>query len=102
MKTFTTILATLALSTAFALAADEKPATGAKGGEGKKRDPEEAFKKLDTNKDGSVSLEEFKAGPMGKRNPDKVDEFFKKRDKDASGSLSLEEFKAERPKKNKE
>ena len=102
MKTFTTILATLALSSAFALAADEKPAGGAKAGDDKKRNPEETFKKLDTNNDGALSLEEFKAGPMGKRNPDKVDEFFKKHDKDSNGSLSLEEFKADRPKKNKE
>ena len=52
------------------------------------------FKKLDTNSDSAVSLEEFKAGPMAKRNPDKAEENFKKRDKDSNNSLSLEEFKA--------
>jgi hypothetical protein len=42
MKSLTTVLATLALTAAFAVAADEKPA--AAKGEKPKRDPEEVFK----------------------------------------------------------
>ncbi len=89
MKSLVTVLAGLALCTSVSVAADEKAA-----GDKPRRDPEAMFKKLDTNDDKSVSLEEFKAGPMAKRNPDKADENFKKRDKDSNNSLSLEEFKA--------
>lgn len=64
-----------------------------------KMDPAEAFKKMDTNADASVTLEEFKASPRWKKNADKADEAFKKRDKDSDGKLTLEEFtaKPERP-----
>ena len=122
MKSFTTLLATLAVGTAFAVAADEKPAGDAKAGDAKaakageakpgnaksadakpgentRRNPEEAFKKLDANGDNAVTLEEFKAGPAAKRNPERADEMFKRRDKDGDGKLTLEEFKAPRPEK---
>ena len=89
MKSLVSTLAGLAVCTSIAIAAEEKPAA-----EKPKRDPEAMFKKLDANTDGSLNLEEFKAGPMAKRNPDKADENFKKRDKDSDGKLSLEEFKA--------
>ncbi len=64
-----------------------------------KMDPAAAFKKMDSNADGSVTLEEFKASPRWKKNADKADEAFKKRDKDSDGKVTLEEFtaKAERP-----
>lgn len=55
--------------------------------------PEEAFKKMDKNADGKVSLEEFK----GKRDGDKAaaaEKRFKMLDKDSDGSLTLDEFKA--------
>ena len=106
MKTITTILATLALGATLAIAADEKPAAPAKDGDAKpaakgdakadkpKADPAEVFKKLDTNGDGKISLEEWKAGPMGKKDPAKAEEIFKKKDKDGDGSLTLEEFSA--------
>ena len=107
MKSFTTLLATLAVGTAFAVAADEKPAGDAKAadakpGENTRRNPEEAFKKLDTNGDNAVSLEEFKAGPAAKRNPERADDMFKRRDKDGNGKLTLEEFKAPRAAAKKE
>jgi Ca2+-binding EF-hand superfamily protein len=98
MKSLTTVLATLALSAAFAVAADEKPATKA---DKPKRSPEEAFKKLDANSDGSVTAEEFKAGPLAKRAPDRADAFFKSHDKDNDGKLSLEEYKTRPAKKEK-
>jgi hypothetical protein len=59
-----------------------------------KPNPEAAFKKLDTNSDGSLSLDEFKASPRGRKNPAKAEEVFKKLDADSNGSVSLEEFKA--------
>lgn len=103
MKRFTTILATIAFG-ATAFAADEKPAAGAPDaakGEKKKHNPEEIFGKLDANADKKVSLDEFKAGPMGKKDPAKAEEIFKKKDKDSDGSLSLEEFSAHGPKGEK-
>lgn len=107
MKSLTTILAVLAVSSSLALAADEKaaekPAAEKAAGdktaqkeEGPRRDPEAMFKKLDTNNDGSISKEEYLAGPFGKRDATRAEESFKKRDKDGNGSLSLEEFKAPR------
>ena len=94
MKTLTSILSALALSTAFATAAAES----AKG-ERKKGDPEAMFKKLDADSNGGVSLEEFKASPRAKKNPAKADEAFKKRDTNNDGSLSLDELKGQRRKK---
>lgn len=66
-----------------------------------KMDPAEVFKKMDSNADGSVSLEEFKASPRWKKDAAKADEAYKKRDKDSDGKLTLEEFSAkpERPAK---
>lgn len=96
MKSF---LLSLLLVPAIAMAADNgKPKKPGKGGD-KKPNPESAFKKLDTNSDSSVSLEEFKAGPLGKKDPAKAEEVFKKRDKDSDGKLTFDEFKAHGPKK---
>jgi Ca2+-binding EF-hand superfamily protein len=64
----------------------------------KKPDPEAQFKRLDTNNDSKLTVEEFK----GKRTGDKAtkaEEQFKKRDKNGDGFLSLEEFKAGMKKK---
>jgi Ca2+-binding EF-hand superfamily protein len=104
MKLITSVLAALALGTTLSFAADEKkpaaaePAkTEAKPGEKKadgekpKRDPAEAFKKLDANNDSKVSLEEFKAKA---KDAAKAEEAFGKKDKDGDKNLTLEEFSA--------
>jgi len=63
----------------------------------KHRDPEKAFKKLDGDGNGAVSLEEFKASPRAQKNPERAEEIFKKIDSDGNGGISLGEFKAHRP-----
>ena len=87
--------------------ADAKPAEPAadagKKGAGKKphASPEEMFKKMDANNDGSVSLEEFKTVGIGKKDPAKGEEIFKKRDKDSDGKITKEEFAPARKGKKK-
>lgn len=91
MKKLITILAALAVSVSFATAADAAKKEAKKAGAGT---AEERFKKLDTNGDGFISLEEFKASPGGQKAGEKADEIFKKKDKDGDGKLSPEEFAA--------
>ena len=67
-----------------------------------KKDPAAAFQKLDTNGDGSVSLDEFKASKRAQKNPEKAEKGFNRKDTDKNGSLSQEEFTAKpMPKKKK-
>ncbi|MEI6607811.1 MAG: EF-hand domain-containing protein, partial [Verrucomicrobiota bacterium] len=47
---------------------------------------------LDTNADGLLSLEEFKAGPAGQKSTTKAEEYFKLLDKNSDGNVTLEEF----------
>ncbi len=97
MKATITLLSAMAIATS--LSFGEEPAGPPKGpgGPGKHPEPEVIFKKLDTNSDGAVSLDEFKAGPRAKKDPEKAAEIFKKIDADSNGSISLEEFKSHRP-----
>lgn len=100
MKSYIYTLSTLAIATSLSFAQD-KPAgppkgPGGPGGAGKPN-PEEIFKKLDTGADGSLSLAEFKAGPMGQKDPAKAEEIYKKIDANGDGSVTMEEFKAHRP-----
>ena len=100
MKLLLTILTAMAAALTVSFSADEAKPKG-EGKEKPKADPEVAFKKLDKDADGAVSLDEFKASPRGQKEPAKAEEYFKKKDKDSNGKLSLEEFKAGGPKKDK-
>jgi len=98
MKSIMPLLAVLAIGSTLALA-DEKPAAPAAGDATTtpakpKRDPAESFKKLDANGDGKLTLEEFLAGPQGKKDPDKAKAYFQKVDKDNTGSITLEQWVA--------
>lgn len=101
MKSITSLLAVLAVGSTLALA-DDKPAAPAAPAAGAdatapakpKRDPAESFKKLDANGDGKLTLEEFLAGPQGKKDPDKAKAYFQKLDKDNTGSITLEQWVA--------
>lgn len=98
----TTLFALLAVPfLATSLHAEDKPATppappAAKPGQPAKprATPEEIFKKIDTNSNSSVTLEEFKALPRFKKDASKADEIFKKKDTNSDSKLTLEEFTA--------
>ena len=87
----------VALLLGFALAFGSSAAFAAKP----KTSPEDLFKKLDSNNDGKLSLEEFKAGPAAQKDPTKAEAKFKKMDTNNHGFLTLEEFKAGMEKKPK-
>ena len=88
MKSCIQILGIIALATSLSFGEDKAPK------EKKTPDPEKTFKKLDTDNNGSLSLEEYKASPMGTRAGDKAEPKFKKLDTDGNGSVNLDEFKA--------
>lgn len=93
MKAITSILSILALSVTLQAAdgdAPKKPEAGK--GDKPKATPEERFKALDKDGNGSVSKEEWLAGPMGKKDATKAGEMFTRLDKDSNGSLSKEEM----------
>jgi hypothetical protein len=61
-------------------------------------EPAEAFKKMDSNNDGKLSLDEYKS-VVGKKDPARAEERFKKLDKNGDGALTQDEFAAPAPKK---
>ena len=98
MKSGIFTLSALAIATSLTLAQEPPKGGGGPGGPKRERpNPEVIFKKLDANNDGSISLEEFKAGPRAQKDPAKAEEIFKKIDADGDGKVTLEEFKAHRP-----
>jgi hypothetical protein len=95
MKTTIATLSALAIATSLSFAQDKPP--GPPKGADKHPSPEEIFKKIDTDKNGSINLEEFKASPRGQKDAVKAEEIFKKIDADKDGNVTPEEFKAKRP-----
>jgi hypothetical protein len=92
-------LGALLLSASLALAAEgDKPGKPGKppgeGGDRPRPNPEEMFKKADTNGDGSISKEEFLATPRAKENAERAEKMFTAKDKDKDGKLTKEEFAA--------
>lgn len=85
MKTHLLLVSLLALPFSLVSAADPsapKP----------KRDPAQVFKTADSNGDGSISLDEFKASTVGQIDRARVESVFKKKDADSDGKLTLTEY----------
>jgi len=100
MKAITSILSILALAATLNAAdgdAPKKPEAGK--GDKPKMSPEERFKALDKDSNGTISKEEFMASPGAKKDAAKAGEMFTKMDKNTDGSLSKEEMT---PKKKKD
>jgi Ca2+-binding EF-hand superfamily protein len=90
MKLFFAVAAVAFVSVTVAWGQDEK------AGEehGPRRTPEEMLKKLDTNNDGKISLDEWKAGPRSQKDPARAQEMFTKLDANHDGFITLDELKA--------
>lgn len=83
MKSIATLLAVVALGAGSVYAVDlTKP----------KHESAETFKQLDKNNDGALTIDEYKAGPAGMKDPAKAEETFKKHDKNHDGKLTQDEF----------
>lgn len=85
------ILSTIvfALSSSFA----ETPAATSSGQQTSTKEGE-FFKKLDTNGDGALSVDEFKNGLSAQTNSAAVEEYFTKLDSNGDGTVSLMEYTA--------
>ena len=88
MKSCIQILGIIALATSLSFGEDKAPK------EKKAPNPEKAFAKIDADNSGSITLEEYKASPMGTKLAEKAEPKFKKLDTDGNGSVNLDEFKA--------
>lgn len=50
------------------------------------------FKNFDTNGDGGISLEEYKAGMVGNMAPERMEKVFHEKDRNKDGKLHLDEL----------
>ncbi len=89
MKTFVTILNTIAIALSGALAQ-----TNTETSRTQKSSREAFFKKLDANGDGVVTRDEFMASPEFQKNPLSTGDYFNKLDTNGDGELTLDEFTA--------
>ena len=96
MKPLITTIAALAIATPLSFA-QTKPANGPRD-QGKLPTPEQVLKKFDTNGDGFLSIDEFKARPLAQKHPAAAEAVFKKIDTNGDGKVSLDEMKAFRAK----
>lgn len=53
---------------------------------------QQLFKNFDTNGDGGISLDEYKAGMVGQMAPERVPTVFKQKDRNSDGKLTLPEL----------
>ena len=108
MKTLLRTLAALTLASAFCLGEDNtatpppvnpsapsaspsSPATVPETPAHHHHNPKKQFKKLDTNHDGFLSLQEFEASKKGQKNPAKAEKVYRKMDTKGDGKVTLEE-----------
>lgn len=91
----------IACTAVFAMALSAVQAEGRKGGPRPGKgpgghhhpSPEEIIKRLDTDGDGTLSLDEFKAGKLAQKNPERAEDHFKKVDADGNGFVTPDELK---------
>ena len=88
----TRILAALIAAAGFQAYAEDAPPEGPRG---PRPPPGEFFAKKDADKDGKLTLAEFKTG-MPEERAAKADEIFKKVDAKCDGSIDKEEMKSVR------
>lgn len=101
MKQLITTISTLAFATSLSLAQNKPSDPGMPQPQppmpAQPPQPEDFFKKLDTNTDGSLSLDEFKAGVPDNLDPAVTGNTFKNLDQNGDGKVTLEEFMPPRP-----
>jgi len=85
-----TVACLVAANVGFGAEKDKKKKEGERG----KFSVEDMFKRLDANKDGKVSCEEFAASPRYKDKKDDAMKAFEKMGGSKEKALTLEEFKA--------